>query len=84
MSNTPNWIKQLNKNDVFMLVFPSINKSVLAEVIENSPVLDESTYFGIITVNYNSNNFVSQDDLLYDDYSEDSTNKNSWYGQILM
>ena len=84
MSSAPNWIKQLNKNDIFVLVFPSINKTFLAEVIENNPVKDESVYFGTITVNYKINDSLRQDDLLYDDYSIDSSNKNSWYAQILM
>lgn len=84
MSNTPTWIKQLQKDDVFILTFPSINKAVLAEVIENCPSKDESVYFGTITVNYKMNSVANSDDLLYDDFSNDPNNKNSWYAHLLM
>lgn len=84
MNSIPDWIKKLSKGDNFILSFPHSQKTVLAEVIENSPTTEESLYFGTITVNYKVNNFAKQDDLLYDDYSKESDNQNNWCAYIVI
>lgn len=84
MSNVPSWIRQLIKGETLIVVFPKTNKHHLAEVLENTPVDDEKNYFGILTVNYRSNHFARQDDLLYDDYSYEADAPNHWYAHIIM
>lgn len=74
----PEWIEALKKGDFLVVVFPYTADTVFAEVVENNPSHD-IMYFGTITVNYTINNFAKQEDLLYDDYSKDPNQYDSWY-----
>jgi uncharacterized membrane protein (UPF0182 family) len=78
-SEVPDWVEALKKGDFLVIVFPYTGETVFAEVIENGPAEDPHIYFGTITINYTIKNFTRQVDLLYDDYSKDGNNYDSWY-----
>lgn len=78
-NKVPDWIETLKQGDYLVIVFPYYGDTVFAEVIENNPTSFDSMYFGTITVNYTINNFAKQDDLLYDDYSNDGDIRDSWH-----
>ncbi len=78
-SNIPTWIEELKQGDFLVIVFVNTGDTVYAEVMENNPKSLDSMYFGTITVKYTLNKVAKQEDLLYDDYSKDSTYQDGWY-----
>lgn len=75
----PDWIENLQKGDQLVVVFPATGSIIFAGVIENYPRNHNSIYFGSITIEYTWNNVACQDDLLYDDYSNEPDNQNNWF-----
>lgn len=84
MSSAPQWVKELSSGDFFVVVFPQTNNTLYSKVLENVPRSDNDQYLGTLTIQYKLNSFTKQDELLYDDYSQDPSSANHWYAHIIV
>lgn len=79
MNSVPSWVCDLKPDDELIIVFSFTGNTLYATVLENDPRDKNSASFGILTVRYMYNNLVKEEDLLYDDYTKDTSYQHGWH-----
>lgn len=82
-SNVPDWVKNLKIGEDLVIYFPRQSNIVYAHVTDNI-VPKDPDYLAILTINYKVDSVEKNEELLYDNYSNEDASQSCWYAYQIM